>query len=382
MGQSYGDERVSGADRPPVPSAAVPNTTDLEATVAAVHEPDLRRPLGELGVIREVHLARSGLATIGVAVPDPHWPAEALGRAIADAAKSVDGVSEVQVDVAVLAPEELGAVVDRLKPASAPGGQGSRTRVVAIASGKGGVGKSSVTTNTAVALARAGHDVGVIDADVWGYSVPRMLGIDAPPKALGDLIIPPSANGVRAISMEYFVPTDEAVIWRGPMLHKALEQFLGDVYWDEPDFLLIDMPPGTGDVAISMSQFLPRAQVVVVTTPQQTAQRVAKRAAGMAEKVNQEVVGVIENMSWFTGDDAKRYEIFGSGGGEALAAELGVPLLGKIPLVPAMREGADRGEPAAVAAPGSEAAAAFDEIAARLVDLRPRVRTHPELVIK
>ncbi len=360
----------------------MPKTADLEAAVAAVREPDLRRTLGELGVVREVGLSRGGLATIGVAVPDAHWPAESLGRAIADAAKALEGVSEVQVDVAVLTPDELAGVVERLRPAASPGGQGSRTRVVAIASGKGGVGKSSVTTNTAVALARAGHDVGVIDADVWGYSVPRMLGIEDPPKPLGDLIVPPAANGVRAISMEYFVPTDEAVIWRGPMLHKALEQFLGDVFWDDPDFLLIDMPPGTGDVAISMSQFLPRAQVVVVTTPQPTAQRVAKRAAGMAAKVNQEVVGVIENMSWFTGDDGTRYEIFGSGGGASLAGELGVPLLGRIPLVPAMREGADEGVPAAIAAPDSEAAAAFDEIATRLVDLRPRVRTHPELVIK
>jgi ATP-binding protein involved in chromosome partitioning len=254
--------------------------------------------------------------------------------------------------------------------------------VITVASGKGGVGKSSVTANTAVALRRAGHDVGVIDADVWGYSIPKMLGVEHPPMALGGLIVPPSAHGVRAISMDYFVPTDEAVIWRGPMLHKALEQFLGDVWWDEPEFVLVDMPPGTGDVAISISQFLPRAQALLVTTPQPTAQRVAKRAAAMAEKVDQEVLGVVENMSWFTGDDGKRYEIFGSGGGAALAEELDVPLMGKVPLVPAMRDGADRGEPVALAAPDSEAAAAFDEIAAAIVSTRPRVRTHPDLVIK
>jgi ATP-binding protein involved in chromosome partitioning len=263
-----------------------------------------------------------------------------------------------------------------------PGAPGSRTRVVSISSGKGGVGKSSVTANTAVALSRLGHDTAIVDADVWGFSIPRMLGIEEPPAAIGeDLIIAPAAHGVRAISMDFFVPADRAVVWRGPMLHKALEQFLGDVFWDEPDFLLIDMPPGTGDVAISLSQFLPRSQAVVVTTPQPTAQRVARRAALMAREVEQEVIGVVENMSWFTGDDGKRYPIFGEGGGAELAADLEVPLLGSVPLLPALREGADRGQPVALAAPDSEAAAAFDEIARRIVDSLPRVRSHPELTL-
>jgi len=187
---------------------------------------------------------------------------------------------------------------------------------------------------------------------------------------------------VRVISMDFFVPPDQAVIWRGPMLHKALEQFLDEVFWDEPEFLLIDLPPGTGDVPISLSQLVPGALTVVVTTPQATARRVARRAALMVEKVEQEVAGVVENMSWFTGDDGHRYEIFGSGGGQALAEELGVPLLGRVPLAPAVREGADRGDPAVVAAPDSEAAAAFDEIAARLGDARPRVRRRPELQVQ
>ena len=360
----------------------MPRTTELQAAVTAVRDPDLRRTLGELGLVREVSLDRDGLATVGISVPGAHWHAEPLGRLIADAAKSVDGVSDVQVDVAIFTESQAADLAGRLRTDFPPGGQGSRTRVLAIASGKGGVGKSSVTTNTAVALARAGYDVGVVDADVWGYSVPRMLGIESPPQTVESLIIPPSAHGVRAISMDFFVPTDQAVIWRGPMLHKALEQFLKDVYWDEPEFILVDMPPGTGDVAISMSQFLPRSQVIVVTTPQSTAQRVAQRAAGMAAQVNQEVIGVVENMSWFTGDDGKRYEIFGSGGGQRLADELGTPLLGRVPLLPEMREGADRGVPVGIVAPGSEAAAAFDEIASRIVELRPRVRTHPELVIK
>jgi ATP-binding protein involved in chromosome partitioning len=259
---------------------------------------------------------------------------------------------------------------------------GSPTRVVTISSGKGGVGKSSVTANLAVSLAQEGHSVGVIDADVWGFSIPKMLGVNRPPSVIDETIIAPQMHGVKLISMDYFVRPDQAVIWRGPMLHKALEQFLSDVFWDDPNFLLIDMPPGTGDVAISVSQFVPRAQVLVVTTPQPTAQRVAKRAALMAEKVNQEVMGVVENMSWFTGDDGTRYTLFGEGGGAALADELGVPLLARIPFLPAMRAGADDGHPLRSVAPDSEAARAFDELAHGVVAARPRVRTHPELVIK
>ena len=362
--------------------AAVSKNSRLHDAIAAVIDPDLRRSLGELGLLREVGIDKSGVATVGIAVPSSNWDAAPVGRAIAAAAKSLEGVDAVQVDFAILEAAERATLTTRLKSAATVGGPGSKTRVIAVSSGKGGVGKSSVTTNTAVALARSGLDVAVIDADVWGYSIPRMLGIERPPQALEDLIVPPMAHGVRAISMDFFVPTDGAVVWRGPMLHKALEQFLGDVFWDEPDFLLIDMPPGTGDVAISISQFLPRSQTVVVTTPQPTAQRVAKRAAAMAAKVNQEVLGVIENMSWFTGDDGVRYQLFGSGGGASLATELGVPLLGQIPLVTAMREGADQGLPVFVSAPGSEAAEVFDAIAARIVDLRPRVRTHPELIIR
>jgi ATP-binding protein involved in chromosome partitioning len=271
-----------------------------------------------------------------------------------------------------------------VRPADAPqiGKPGSRTRVVAVTSGKGGVGKSSVTTNLAVALAKTDHSVGVLDADVWGFSIPRMLGITHPPVIIEESIIPPAAHGVRAVSMDYFVGDDQAVIWRGPMLHKAIQQFLEDVFWDDPEFLLVDMPPGTGDVAISMSQFLPRAQVIVVTTPQPTAQRVAKRAALMAQKVNQEVIGVVENMSGFTGDDGKRYQIFGEGGGAALAAELEVPLLGQIPLLPAMGRGADGGVPVDLVAPGSEAAQAFSDLATAVAGRKPRVRTRPELVIR
>ncbi|MDH5372928.1 MAG: Mrp/NBP35 family ATP-binding protein, partial [Acidimicrobiia bacterium] len=227
-----------------------------------------------------------------------------------------------------------------------------------------------------------GHSVGVIDADVWGFSVPKMMGAAYPPIVIAESMIAPETFGVKVMSMDYFVADDQAVIWRGPMLHKAMEQFLVDVFWDDPDFLLIDMPPGTGDIAISLSQFLPRAQMLVVTTPQPAAQRVAKRAALMAEKVNQEVLGVIENMSWFTGDDGKRYQLFGEGGGAALAAEIGSELLGQIPLVPSIRVGADEGTPVVVSDPGGEADLAFRQIAQAIVERKPRIRTHPDLVIR
>ncbi len=258
----------------------------------------------------------------------------------------------------------------------------ARTRVIAVASGKGGVGKSTVTTNVAVALARMGKDVAAIDADVWGFSMPRMLGIENGPELTEEnLMVPPSRYGVRLLSMGFFVPEDQAVIWRGPMLHKALEQFLTDVAWGEPDYLVIDMPPGTGDVALSMSQFLPRAEVVVVTTPQPAAQSVAQRAAAMAAKVDLDVIGVVENMSWFRGDDGVAYEIFGSGGGQTLADQLGVPLLGQVPLVSAVRVGGDEGEPIVVGEPESETAAAFVAIAEQIERLAPRRIYSSELKI-
>jgi ATP-binding protein involved in chromosome partitioning len=243
---------------------------------------------------------------------------------------------------------------------------GSKTRPLLISSGKGGVGKSSVTVNLAVALAQQGHSVGIVDADIYGFSIPRMLGADRDPVVIDGMLVPPESHGVRCISIGYFVPEGQAVIWRGPMLHKALEQFLTDVYWDEPDFLLIDMPPGTGDIALSLSQYLPRAEVYVVTTPQPAAQKVAALSAAMAAKVNLPVKAVIENMSWFTGDDGKHYEIFGSGGGQELADQLGVPLLGKLPLLPELREGGDDGVPITVADPDSEAAQLFHEMARRI----------------
>jgi len=224
-----------------------------------------------------------------------------------------------------------------------------------------------------------GGRVAVIDADVWGFSIPRMLGVDNPPTVVDEMLIPPEAHGVRCISMGFFADEDQPIIWRGPMLHKALEQFLTDVYWDEPDYLLVDLPPGTGDISISLAGFLPTAEMYIVTTPQPVAQKVALRAAHMAEKVRITVRGVIENMSWFTGDDGTRYELFGSGGGAELAEQIGVRFVGQVPLIPEMREGSDTGNPVA-ARPDTEAGGVFAEMA-RVLDeeMQATKRTHPEL---
>jgi ATP-binding protein involved in chromosome partitioning len=252
--------------------------------------------------------------------------------------------------------------------------------VIAVSSGKGGVGKSSVTVNLALAMAGAGFSVGLLDADVYGFSIPAMLGVaGGAPEVTGGAVLPLVAHGVRVMSMGFLVADDQPVIWRGPMLHKALEQFLVDVDWGNPDFLLVDMPPGTGDVALSMSQYLPASEVYVVTTPQVAAKRVAQRSAFMARKLNLPLRGVIENMSWFAAPDGARYDIFGQGGGAQLAQELGVPLLGQVPLATAVREGGDAGRPIVIADPASPAAEAFNAIAQRIAGLGPARVRRPEL---
>lgn len=359
--------------------------TALRAAIGQVEDPEIHRSLEELKMLRELEVDADGNVRVLVALTVPGCPLkDKLQSDVTAAAGTIAGTGAVTVDFTVMTDEERAELQGIL--GGGPNEQREiridpRTRVLAIASGKGGVGKSSVTTNLAVALADMGKTVGVIDADVWGFSIPKMLGIDRNPTVIDQMIIPPEAHGVRVMSMDFFVKDDQAVIWRGPMLHKALEQFLVDVHWGDLDYLLLDLPPGTGDVSISLSQFLPRAQMIIVTTPQITAQRVAKRAGLMAEKVNQDVLGVVENMSFFTGDDGKRYDIFGTGGGQALATDIGVPLLGQVPLLSAMREGADTGQPVTVAAPGSEAAASFKQLADAVEDLKPRLRAHPELVI-
>jgi ATP-binding protein involved in chromosome partitioning len=352
-----------------------------------VEDPELNRSVVDLQMVKSVSV-NDHVIRVTVALPSPEYPRRSeLRDRVSAALAAVPGVSSVAVDLAVMTEAEQKALVSRLQPSGA-GGQRenpfttARTRVLSVASGKGGVGKSSVTTNLSIALARAGYSVAAVDADVWGFSMPRMLGIDRPPVVIDTLIVPPSAHGVKLVSMGFFAREDQPVIWRGPMLHKALEQFLTDVWWGEPEFLVVDMPPGTGDVSLSMAQFLPRAEVVVVTTPQPAAQRVAQRAAYMAQKVNLTVTGVIENMSWFRGDDGKAYEIFGRGGGQELADALAVPLLGRVPLVPELREGGDVGQPIVVADPDNEASHVFAEIARRLYeDLAPKRVYRKELRI-
>ena len=373
--------------------------TEAQVTEALrpVQDPELRRSIVDLGMVEKIAIGCGAVSvTIALTVPGCPLKAEIQGS-VKEAVTPLDGVGSVAVEFTVMTDEQREAVRTMVhgNPAATAGTNpthghsegreipfskpGSRTRVLLIASGKGGVGKSSVTTNLAVALAQRGRDVAIVDADVWGFSIPRMLGADQPPVVIDEMLVPPEANGVRCISMGFFADEDQPVIWRGPMLHKALEQFLTDVYWDEPEYLLVDLPPGTGDISISLAGFLPTAEMYIVTTPQPVAQKVAQRAAYMAEKVRITVKGVIENMSWFTGDDGTRYELFGSGGGAELAEQLDVRLVGQVPLIPELREGSDNGNPVA-AHPETEAGAVFAEMA-RVLDeeMKPSKRAHPEL---
>lgn len=359
----------------------------VRTAVSQVEDPEIHRSLGALDMVRDISVT-DGVVFVLIALTIPGCPLkDQLHADVADAAMSIDGVTSVDVTFTSMTDEERAVLSADLRGEAGQAREiamakpGSTTRVIGVASGKGGVGKSSVTANLAVALADKGLRVGIIDADVWGFSIPKMMGIDRPPTVIDDVLLPPQSHGVGVISMDFFVQPDQAVVWRGPMLHKALEQFLVDVHWGDLDYLLIDMPPGTGDVAISISQYLPRSEILVVTTPQSTAQRVAVRAGLMAQKVNQEIIGVVENMSWFTGDDGKRYELFGTGGGEALAEKLNAPFLGQIPLVPALRVGADEGRPIMIAEPNGEAAVVFARLADELVATGPRLKSHPDLVI-
>lgn len=378
---------------------ALPSVDEVVEALRPVEDPELHRSIVELDMVRSVEVAPDGSVAVLVALTIAGCPLRSeIDRRVTAAVLELPGASAVTLEFTVMTDEERATLRQKLHgdPAATAGTQAahghaegraipfadpsSRTRVLLIASGKGGVGKSSLTANIAVALAERGRSVAVVDADVWGFSIPRMLGVDRPPVVIDQMLLPPEVHGVRCISMGFFAEEDTPVIWRGPMLHKALEQFLTDVFWDDPDYLVVDLPPGTGDVSISLAGYLPRAEVYVVTTPQPAAQRVAQRAAFMARKVNLAVKGVIENMSWFTGDDGKRYDIFGSGGGEDLATRLGVPLLGAVPLTTELREGSDTGNPVMVADPDGEAASAIRSIAERIdTELVPSRRHHPEL---
>lgn len=376
-------------------------TTDqVVEALRPVDDPELGRSIVELDMVHDVQISGS---TVGlqVTLTVAGCPLrEEIQSRVTDALVALDGVDAVELRFGVMTDEQRAKVRELMigDPGGSAGSQqahghaegrvipfadpSSTTRCLLIASGKGGVGKSSVTANLAVALAARGRKVAVVDADVWGFSIPRMMGVDRPPVVIDEMLVPPETHGVKVISMGFFAREDQPVIWRGPMLHKALEQFLTDVFWDEPDYLLIDLPPGTGDISLSLAQFLPRSEVYVVTTPQPAAQRVAQRAAFMAAKVNLEVKGVIENMAWFTGDDGKRYELFGAGGGAELAERLEVDLLGQIPLVPELRAGADSGHPITVTHPDGEAGRVFAAIADSIdTELAPTRRFHPELKI-
>jgi ATP-binding protein involved in chromosome partitioning len=358
---------------------------DLRSAFLAVEEPLLFRTLGELGTLKSVNSEGDTITVrIGVAV-DGYPLTDELGERLLSLLDADDD-REISLELEFLGEDERAALGQRLRdltiPAPAEHGQanargnpfqstGSSTRILAIASGKGGVGKSSVTVNLAVTLASLGYRVGLLDADIYGFSAPRMLEVAYPPVVVGKTIVPPVAHGVRCISMGFFVDEDQGVAWRGPMLHKAIEQFLVDVCWGTLDYLLVDMPPGTGDVVLSVGEQLPRAELYVVTTPQLAAGRVAVRAGSVGRQLRLPVRGVIENMSWFTSRDGERHEIFGRGGGQLVADTLDVPLLGQIPLVPnADPSGADA-VPLAISAPDSEVAKSFLEIARHLVEAGP-----------
>jgi ATP-binding protein involved in chromosome partitioning len=325
---------------------------ELLEALASVIDPELHRSVVELDMVRQVTLD-GGEVSVTIALTVAGCPLRAsFQEQVERELLPLPGVDRVSLSFDVMSPEEKAALATRLRGGVTERSKGvsvdALTRVIAIASGKGGVGKSSLTVNLAAALSTLGQRVGVLDADIYGYSIPGMLGIDQRPIAVDQMIVPPVRGDLKVISIGFFLDDNAPVMWRGPMLHRALEQFLSDVHWGELDWLLVDMPPGTGDVSISLGQLLPRAEVVVVTTPQRAAQEVAVRAAEMARKTNMRLIGVIENMSYLVGSGET---IFGEGGGESLAQEIGVPLFGKVPLDPALREGADCGEPIVFADP-------------------------------
>ncbi len=355
-----------------------PSVDTVREALSSVQDPEIHRPITELGMVESVEVTESGHVTVTILLTISGCPLKAkLTSDTTQAVQSLEGVTGVDVRLGVMNDEQRTALKDHLRggaqereiPFAKPG---SLTRVYAVASGKGGVGKSSITTNLAASFAKQGLRVGVVDADIYGFSVPRMLGVDRKPTQVDDMILPPDSHGVKVISIGMFVPGNQPVVWRGPMLHRALQQFLGDVFWGDLDILLLDLPPGTGDIAISTAQLVPNAEILVVTTPQQAAAEVAERAGAIALQTHQRIAGVIENMSWLELPDGSRQEIFGSGGGAAVAASLSraigapVELLGQVPLDTNLREGADEGMPIVLRNPDSAAAVALRGIAAGL----------------
>jgi ATP-binding protein involved in chromosome partitioning len=339
----------------------------IRDALRSVMDPEIGRPIEDIGMLQGIEVD-GGAVTVRVLITIEGCPLkDRITQDVTAAVQPIEGVDAVNVALSPMSPEQREALVHQLRGGSAGAPQPrisfpESTAVIAVASGKGGVGKSSVTVNLAVALSAEGQRVGVLDADVWGFSVPRMLGVTGKPVGFNDMILPLESYGVKVISMGFFVPEETPVIWRGPMLHKAIEQFLGDVYWGDLDFLLCDLPPGTGDVSISLASFLPGASMLVVTTPQQAARKVAERAGKMAERTNMRPLGVIENMSHYVCPHCDaREDIFGTGGGQEASDTLGVPLMAQVPLMPAVRAGGDSGTPVVVSDPDSAASIALLE---------------------
>src|SRR4051794_11364591 len=357
-------------------NGAMPTKETILEALKVVIDPELRRDIVELGMVRAIDVKDGGVVDVTVSLTTPGCPIKGhFQTGVAAAVRGVDGVSHVNVGFDVLSDQEKGVLQQKLgRPGGLPEGALAQvSNIVCVGSGKGGVGKSSLTVNLAAALTADGKKVGVLDADVWGYSIPRMLGLGAQrPKVDGQRkILPLEAHGLKVMSIGFFIKEDDAVVWRGPMLHKALTQFLEDVDWGELDFLLVDLPPGTGDVSMTLAQLLPDAKFLLVTTPQPTAQKVARRAAEMAHKVQLEVAGVVENMSVFTTPSGERFPIFGEGGGQELADELDVPLLGKVPLTMPLRAQADAGSPLVGTDPDDPASQAIRQAARGLQALMP-----------
>lgn len=355
----------------------MPTVELLRDAMSTVIDPEIRRPITEIGMVRSVDLD-GDTAIIGIDLTTQGCPMkERITTDVETAAMRVEGIADVRIELGVMSEEQRLGLRSQLRggrpePVIQFTQPGNLTRIYAIASGKGGVGKSTVTANLAAAMAADGLKVGVLDADIFGFSIPGMLGVEGQPTRIDDMLLPPIAHDVKAVSIGMFVPPGQPVVWRGPMLHRAIEQFLADVYWGDLDVLLLDLPPGTGDIAISTAQLLPHAEIVVVTTPQSAAAVVAERAGAIATQTSQAVVGVIENMSWLEQPDGSRLELFGSGGGAIVAGRLSetlgtdVPLLGQIPLDITAREAGDAGTPVVISDPESPAAVKIRQIARTL----------------
>jgi ATP-binding protein involved in chromosome partitioning len=367
--------------------ARVPTQEQVMEVLAQVDDPEIDKPITELGMVDEVAIEGT---TVGVKVKltVPGCPMkDRIERDVSSAVMQLDGVDNVQVGFSSMTNDERQALSANLRAEKGAGNPEmdiafakpeSKTQVIAIASGKGGVGKSSVTVNLAASLAQQGYNVGVLDADIWGYSIPRMMGAEGKPVAFEGMVMPLQAHGCKIISIGFFTDPDRSVIWRGPMLHRALQQFLADVYWGELDFLLCDLPPGTGDIAISLAQMLPNADMLVVTTPQQAAQKVALRAGKATEQTGMKVAGVIENMANFTCPDCgSSHDLFGSGGGAELAEALDTEMLGRIPIDPRLLEASDAGTPLVVSDPDVPAAQAIRSVAEQLASRQRSVVGRP-----